>query len=49
MNEKYVASTEGRLTLRFLPGCAPGLNPDELVCSLVSVIADALRQRKQQL
>jgi transposase len=25
----YVASTEGRLTLRFLPGYAPDLNPDE--------------------
>ena len=27
----YVASTEGRLTLYFLPGYAPELNPDELV------------------
>ena len=29
----YVASTKGRLTLHFLPGYAPELNPDELVWS----------------
>jgi transposase len=29
----YVASTEGKLTLHFLPGYAPDLNPDELVWS----------------
>ena len=29
----YVQSTEGRLTLHFLPGYAPELNPDELVWS----------------
>jgi len=29
----YVASTHGRLTLHFLPGYAPDLNPDELVWS----------------
>jgi transposase len=29
----YVASTEGRLTLHFLPGYAPELNPDELFWS----------------
>lgn len=29
----YVASTAGRLTLHFLPGYAPDLNPDELVWS----------------
>lgn len=29
--KKYVTSTEGRLTLHFLPGYAPDLNPDELV------------------
>jgi transposase len=29
----YVASTNGRLTLHFLPGDAPDLNPDELVWS----------------
>ena len=32
---KYVASTQGRLTLHFLPGYAPDLNPDELVWSHV--------------
>ena len=31
----YVQSTEGRLTLHFLPGYAPELNPDELVLSHV--------------
>ena len=31
----YVAATEGRLTLHFLPGYAPDLNPDELVWSHV--------------
>ena len=29
----YVASTNGVLTLHFLPGYAPELNPDELVWS----------------
>jgi transposase len=29
----YVASTQGKLTLHFLPGYAPDLNPDELVWS----------------
>ena len=29
--QEYVASTEGRLELYFLPGYAPKLNPDELV------------------
>ena len=29
----YVASMQGRLTLHFLPGYAPDLNPDELVWS----------------
>ena len=29
----YVATTECRLTLHFLPGYAPDLNPDELVWS----------------
>lgn len=29
----YVASTRGRLTLHFLPGYAPDLNPDEMVWS----------------
>jgi transposase len=31
--KEYVASTRGRLTLHFLPGYAPDLNPDELVWS----------------
>ena len=31
----YVASTNGMLTLHFLPGYAPELNPDELVWSHV--------------
>jgi transposase len=30
---EYVASTQGKLTLHFLPGYAPDLNPDELVWS----------------
>lgn len=31
--KEYVVSTEGRLSLHFLPGYAPDLNPDELVWS----------------
>lgn len=31
--KEYVAKTKGRLTLHFLPGYAPELNPDELVWS----------------
>jgi transposase len=31
----YVQSTKGRLTLHFLPGYAPDMNPDELVWSYV--------------
>ena len=31
--KEYIAATEGRLTLHFLPGYAPDLNPDELVWS----------------
>jgi transposase len=31
--KQYVADTQGRLTLHFLPGYAPDLNPDELVWS----------------
>ena len=31
--KQYVASTDGRLRLHFLPGYAPDLNPDELVWS----------------
>ena len=31
--KQYVASTKGKLSLHFLPGYAPDLNPDELVWS----------------
>lgn len=31
--KQYVVETQGRLTLHFLPGYAPDLNPDELVWS----------------
>ncbi len=31
--QTYVAATNGMLTLHFLPGYAPELNPDELVWS----------------
>ena len=41
--KKYVASTEGRLTLHFLPGYAPELNPDELVWSHVKRTGTARR------
>ena len=40
---EYVASTEGRLTLHFLPGYAPELNPDELVWSHVKRTGTARR------
>src|SRR6201998_163551 len=33
--QDFVASTNGRLTLYFLPGYAPELNPDELVWSYI--------------
>ncbi|MGF6298317.1 MULTISPECIES: IS630 family transposase [Paraburkholderia] len=33
--KEYVASMQGKLTLHFLPGYAPDLNPDELVWSHV--------------
>ncbi|MGD0942204.1 MAG: IS630 family transposase [Terracidiphilus sp.] len=33
--KEYVESTDGRLTIHFLPGYAPELNPDELVWSHV--------------
>jgi transposase len=39
----YVASTGGRLTLHFLPGYAPDLNPDELVWSHVKRTGAARR------
>ena len=40
---EYVTSTEGRLTLHFLPGYAPDLNPDELVWSHVKRTGTARR------
>ena len=39
----YVKSTRGRLTLHFLPGYAPDLNPDELVWSHVKRTGTARR------
>lgn len=41
--KSYVASTEGRLTLHFLPGYAPELNPDELVWSHAKRTGNARR------
>jgi len=40
---EFVASTKGRLTLHFLPGYAPDLNPDELVWSHVKRTGTARR------
>jgi transposase len=39
----YVAATQGRLTLHFLPGYAPDLNPDELVWSHAKRTGNARR------
>jgi len=39
----YVVSTKGKLSLHFLPGYAPDLNPDELVCSHVKKAGTARR------
>lgn len=41
--KKYVASTEGRLTLHFLPGYAADLNPDEVVWRHVKRTGSARR------
>ena len=41
--KQHVASTQGRLTLHFLPGYAPELNPDELVWSHVKRTGTARR------
>ena len=41
----YVALTKGRLTLHFLPGYAPDLNPDELVCTRLRWSASARARR----
>jgi transposase len=43
----YVQSTAGRLTLHFLPGYAPDLNPDELVWSHVKRTGTARRPLQQ--
>ena len=40
---EYVASTQGRLALHFLPGYVPDLNPDELVWSHVKRTGTARR------
>lgn len=47
----YVASTNGMLTLHFLPGYAPELNPDELVWSHIkrTGVARAPLQRGEKL
>ena len=44
---EYVESTEGRLSLHFLPGYAPELNPDELVWSHVKRTGTARRPLQQ--
>lgn len=41
--KEYIAQTNGRLTLHFLPGYAPDLNPDELVWSHVKRTGAARR------
>ena len=43
----YVAATQGKLTLHFLPGDAPDLNPDELVWSHVKRTGIARRPLQQ--
>lgn len=43
----YVAATDGKLTLHFLPGYAPDLNPDELVWSHVKRTGTARRPLQQ--
>lgn len=45
--KQYVASTEGKLTLHFLPGYAPDLNPDELVWSYAKRTGVARRPLKK--
>lgn len=45
--KKHVSSTEGRLTLHFLTGYAPDLNPDELVWSHVKRTSVARRPLRQ--
>ena len=43
----YVESTQGRLSLHFLPGYAPELNPDELVWSHIKRTGTARRPLQQ--
>ena len=43
----YVAATRGKLTLHFLPGYAPELNPDELVWSHAKRTGNARRPLQQ--
>lgn len=45
--QAYVASTHGKLTLHFLPGYAPELNPDELVWSHAKRTGNARRPLQQ--
>lgn len=47
MVRDYVAATDGKLTLHFLPGYAPDLNPDELVWSHVKRTGTARRPLQQ--
>lgn len=49
--KEYIAETNGRLTMHFLPGYAPDLNPDELVWSHVKRTGTARRplQRGEKL
>jgi transposase len=48
---EYITSAQGRLTMHFLPGYAPDLNPDELVWSHVKRTGSARRplQKGEQL
>jgi transposase len=41
--KRYVAATQGQLTVHFLPGYAPDLNPDELVWSHAKRTGNARR------
>jgi len=43
----YVAATRGKLSLYFLPGYAPDLNPDEFVWSHVKRTGTARRPSKK--
>ena len=45
--QEFVKSTQGKLSLHFLPGYAPDLNPDELVWSHVKRTGTARRPLQQ--